>query len=125
MSCGFYAPLDVEQIDGEHWRLLAALNYVSDTYGSIIVPAGFVTDFASTPQIVWSIGMPKSGIYDCAAVVHDYLYVMGGLLTDRTYTKVDADAIFNEAMGVLGVGRVKRYFMYQAVKWFGRGAFPS
>lgn len=119
----FLNPLCAEQIDADHWRLTAGLGYQSETYGVILVPEGFVTDFASTPQIVWSIGMPKSGIYDRAAVIHDYLYTKGGKLPMRTYTKADSDAIFNEAMGILGVGSVKRWMMYQAVKLFGKGSF--
>src|SRR5437868_748210 len=39
----------------------------------IVVPAGFVTDFASIPRAFWS-GMSPHGQYSRAAVLHDYLY---------------------------------------------------
>ena len=123
----FLDRLVVEQVDSAHWKLYEPLRYVSFTWGMISVPELFVTDFASTPRVVWSFGMPKSGIYDSAAVVHDYLYVMGGRLPGREQpiTKAEADLIFKEAMGVLGVGKAKRWLMYQAVRAFGKGAFQA
>lgn len=45
----------------------------------IRVPAGFVTDFASIPRAFWVV-LPPTGKYGKAAVVHDYLYVMGGII---------------------------------------------
>lgn len=123
----FGGDLDTRQIDAEDWMLLTELRYQSaGPLGLITVPNGFVTDFASTPQIVWSIGMPKSGEYDKAAVVHDYLYKMGGEIDGKPiYTKAQADWVFNEAMGVLGVNKVKRAMMYAAVVMFGRGNFKK
>ncbi len=123
---GFLDPLDVMQLDDDTWKLLDDLRYWSAVRPALIkVPYGFVTDFASTPQIVWTIGMPKSGIYDKAAVIHDYLYTMGGHVAGVpfVYTKADADAIFKEALGVVGVNGIKRWAMYTAVRLFGRGAF--
>lgn len=40
---------------------------------SLTVPAGFVTDYASIPQRLWSLYSPHD-VYSRAAVVHDYLY---------------------------------------------------
>jgi hypothetical protein len=48
--------------------------------------------------------------YDGAAVLHDWLYRAGGV------TREQADAVFDEAMGVLQVGRVARWLMYRAVR---------
>ena len=79
----------------------------------IHVPSGFKTDLASTPFFAWSLGFPKWGQYSKAAVVHDYLYQ--SKLVDRA----TADAIFREAMGVLGVPRWKANVMYSAVRLFG------
>jgi hypothetical protein len=47
-------------------------------------------------------------------VLHD----AGYYLQDRS--RAEYDRIFLEAMGVLGVGRLKRRLMYLAVHWFGR-----
>ena len=35
--------------------------------------AGFVTDLASTPQILWSM-LPRAAAYSYPAIIHDYLY---------------------------------------------------
>jgi hypothetical protein len=122
----FTEPLEVEYIDGRTWKLIAAFDYVLDWKNEasqiINVPAGFVTDFASIPRALWDI-LPPTGKYGKAAVIHDYLYVNGGNLPPDQFSKTDADRIFYEAMGILGVGQVTRYVMWQAVKVFGKGAF--
>jgi len=51
------------------------------------VPAGFVTDFASTPRALWSV-IPPTGRYQLAAVVHDFLY------WDQGCTREQADTVF-------------------------------
>jgi hypothetical protein len=80
------------------------------------VPQGYVTDFASVPRpFRWLV--PKSGKYNQAAVVHDYIYTN----LYRTLTKDQADQIFFDAMQELGVVRWKRKLMYFAVRIGGRG----
>lgn len=51
------------------WRPAAA----DKVNRAVEVPPGFVTDFASIPQIFW-IALPKDGRYAYAAIIHDYLY---------------------------------------------------
>jgi len=80
----------------------------------IDVPAGYATDFASIPRFFWRI-LPPWGNYGKAAVVHDWLCDIEPKLCDSD-TAAD---IFNEAMVVLGVGKIKRGIMVKAVKWFG------
>lgn len=119
--------IEVKQISADKWQTLDLITYSSDlTKGvPITVPIGFITDFASTPEFVWSLGMPKSGIYDPAAVVHDYLYVQAGHLPGRgdQIPKSTADLIFQDALKFLGVGNPKRWMMYIAVKEFGKGNY--
>ena len=60
--------------DGQDSMLTENLQYrVLQTTFVIVVPAGFVTDFASTPRALWSV-IPPTGRYQLAAVVHDFLY---------------------------------------------------
>ena len=121
----FRSDLDVTQMDGQNWKLFSPLIYESaEPLGEIIVPAGFVTDFASTPRIVWTF-MPKSGEYDAAAVVHDYLYKSGGKIGLKSYIKADADKIFDEALKLLGTKQPVRGIMYAMVKAFGKGSFTQ
>lgn len=42
-------------------------------YGRIFIPAGYVSDFASVPQVLWWL-IPPHGRTAPACIVHDYLY---------------------------------------------------
>jgi len=75
----------------------------------VCVPEGFVTDFASVPRPLWPI-FPPTGIYDRAAVVHDYL------CSQDTCGRFMADAVFREAMRELGVPWWRRVAMYWGVR---------
>lgn len=97
---------------------------VETSIGVVIIPAGFETDFASVPQLFWSI-VPPMGKYFIAAVLHDYFYREPGSRTDvvaicdRVITREFADYIFLEEMVDLGVSWWKRKIMYKAVRMFG------
>ena len=60
-------------------------------FDAVTVPTGFVTDFASIPQIFWSILRPD-GDYAYAAAIHDWLY------WDQARPRHVADQIFALAM---------------------------
>ncbi len=116
-------PLEIEYIDGRTYRVVEPFVYLVDGE-LIVVPSGFETDFASIPRPIWNL-LPPTGKYGKAAVVHDYLYVMGGKIPEvpgRVFTKKEADRMFLDAMGDLDVPWY-RFLMYQAVRWFGRGSF--
>ncbi len=74
------------------------------------VPKGFITDGASIPKIFWPLIGGPLGPYAPAAVVHDFIYKYQ--LRDRE----EADRIFLEAMGVLGVAWWRRRSMWLAVR---------
>lgn len=109
----FLTKLKVEYVDGNLWELSHSLSYnVNDAGDVITVPKGFITDFASVPVVAnWFI--PKSGQYDPAAVIHDWLYFK----KDRP--RSECDGIFCEAMKVLGVSKSKAQTMYIALRTFG------
>ena len=116
----FTTPLIVSPLpDGRKWRLVAGFGYDVGKKGSgdrITVPVGFITDFASSPSLVWSF-IPKWGKYGKAAIIHDFLYQ-----TNRR-TRKEADDIFHEAMGVLGVASWRCFLMYWGVRMVGRLAW--
>ena len=99
--------------------LLAPLAYYSPLLNVIIiVPAGFVTDYASVPRApltYWLFG----GVGDEAAVIHDYAYD-GGLCTRSM-----ADEIYREALEACGVPAWQRGPMYAAVRVFGAARYAS
>ena len=97
-------------------RLLAGFDYAVGELGSgeiVRVPVGFETDFASVPWGFWNLE-PPLGHAGKAAVVHDYLYATKGL--GGRYSRGRCDAIFREAMKVLGVPMWKRTLLWAAVR---------
>ena len=115
----FTTPLIVTPLaDGKHWELIEPFEYHVGSKESdeiITVPKGYVTNFASIPQIFWNI-LPPVGTYGKAAVIHDWLYSNIGL---NQYTRKQCDDIFLEAMVVLKTGRLARWMIYSHVRWWG------
>lgn len=111
--------------DGRHFQLLKSYEYYLDQPGgeTIIVPVGYITDFASVPRLFWTFGIDPFGKPARAAIIHDWLYSTAGGNKVPPYTKAEADRIFYEAMGVLKVNGFKRWLMFQGVKYGGKGAW--
>lgn len=119
MQPSFHLPPSLTPDDsGRNWTLNAPFSYDSSV-GRIDVPAGFVTDFASVPKLLWNV-LPPFGRYGNAAIIHDYLYRTQGYAS-----KPVADAIFLEAMKALGVSRLTRTLMYYAVSLFGGHSYKG
>jgi len=114
----FTSPLVVEYLGEHKWKLVHAFEYYREP-GTIKIPAGFITDFASIPKTFWSILSPY-GKHGKAAVVHDYLYFI-----NKEYDRKQADDIFKEAMKVLGVNWLVRGIIYNVVRWFSGGAWKK
>lgn len=55
------------------WELYEPFEETLSDGSTILIPAGYVTDFASVPMLLWSF-LPPIGKYNRAALVHDYLY---------------------------------------------------
>jgi len=123
--------------DGRRWKLIRTFVYEVGSKGSdkkIEVPAGFVTDFASSPPAIWWL-IPPWGKYGKAAILHDYLYLnhrylaqaqsfreeraAGRALNPKRVTREYADNVFREAMTVLGVAPWRVKLMYWGVRCFG------
>lgn len=92
----------------EEFILVEDLIYQGNT-DTFTVPAGFITDFASVPRILWNL-FPPYGKYTKAAVLHDYFYIV------QTISRKDADGLFRRTMRELGVGKVRRWLMWAAVR---------
>jgi len=107
--------------DGRSWVLREEFGYDVEELGSddkINVPEGFMTDFASVPRPLWWL-FPRWGRYGNAAVIHDFCY------WEQSRSRKQADDIFLEAMGVLGVRKLTRYILYLSVRIFGCLAWKS
>lgn len=124
----FTTPLDYRRLDdGRLWEILAPFTYhvgAEDSGVVVTVPVGFVTDLTSSPRGLWNLFPPSGGQYDKAAVIHDYLYATQRLMA-APVSRARVDAIFLEAMAVLGVGWFTRHLIYRAVRIGGRGVWQQ
>ena len=101
--------------DGRTWVIMRDFGYDVGTEASgdrIDVAVGFQTDFATIPRPFWII-LPKWGRYGNATVIHDWLY------WTQARPRRLADAIFLEAMGVLGVSGPVKSALYWGARLFG------
>lgn len=112
----FISKLRVERLGEGSWRLLEDLGYDQNTPFSaeVIVPAGFVTDFASVPRLPLAY-LLAGGVGDPAAVVHDYLYRE----IPHSVSRAQADEVFYQALLVCGVAKWRAYVMWAAVRCCG------
>lgn len=109
----FSSPLRLDDLGNRTFMLVMPLTCTLDDGNIIEVPAGFITDFASVPQVFWNI-IPPHGPYGKSAVIHDCLYQTSGF--QGKYTRKEADQIFLRGMEVLGVPWLTRHTMYRAVR---------
>lgn len=96
--------------DGK-FELLNDLHYRTATGELVIVPRGFLTDYASVPWYGrWLV--PKVGRYNRASVVHDYL------VTESGKEWKESNRIFLEAMKADKVRLWRQVVIYLAVELY-------
>ena len=111
---------DAESWNGVDWRLVTDLRVMISDSILLEIPAGFVTDGASIPKFYrWRFS--RLGKYVRAAVVHDWLYRMGG----EGLTRKQCDQVFLVLMRQDGVGDWASKVMYRAVRVGGRGSYKE
>lgn len=108
---------------GDQWVLKRGFKFYYEKESGeridVVIPEGFITDFASTPRFLYSV-FPPIGIYNKAAMVHDFLYCKD---CSFPLSRADADKFFLQAMQVLKVAKWKRKVMFFAVRLFGKSHF--
>lgn len=107
---------------GNKWELVEPFSFYykkqNKTIETIVIPKGFITDFASTPRILYPI-IPPIGIYNKACIIHDYIY------QERIFPRKTCDLCFLQAMEVLEVPKWKRYLMFIIVRLFGKKYYAN
>ncbi|MEO8577012.1 MAG: DUF1353 domain-containing protein [Gemmatimonadales bacterium] len=109
--------------DGADWMLQSPLIHEirKNSPYVVIVPRGFVTDFASIPkplQILRGL-LPTTDRYGTAALVHDYLYWR------QDCTREQSDNIMAMAMMESGVPLLERRIIHEGVRQFGQSAWDE
>jgi hypothetical protein len=88
----------------------------------IIIPVGFVTDFASVPRLLRGIVQP-AGNHNLATLIHDYLYDQRYSITNKADWKKDrlfADQEMLHWLKIAGASWIKCQLMYLAVRIGGK-----
>jgi len=112
-NCRFEETLRVEvplHDDGKRVLLADLRFYGNGSY--VCIPAGFETDYASVPRLLWNI-LPPTGPWTYPSVLHDWLYANAGI---DWYDREEADNAFLEAMLAVGVGKLRAYVMWAGVR---------
>lgn len=87
---------------------------------TVLVPAGFLTDFASVPEALW-FWISPFGKHQEAALIHDCLYGNKGAIQgiEKKLTRKEADELFYQIMLKDGVNKNKAKAMKLGVRLFG------
>ena len=114
------APLLQPFADGEDWMLLSPMiaKLGNGTPMIVIVPRGFVTDYASIPKPLRLL-LPTNGAYGNAAVIHDYLYWR------QDCTRSQSDNIMAIAMKDAGVPSSQLRAIHIGVRIGGQGSWDG
>ncbi|MEH6436709.1 DUF1353 domain-containing protein [Massilia sp. DD77] len=119
MTPRFHTTLSVKRVkpDSDDWVLTSTLVFESVVLDRlVVVPSGFVTDFASVPRLPFTFWL-FGAVAQEAAVVHDHLYSTGEV------SRKLADEVFAEASKACGVSAWRRGPMWLGVRLFGAGRY--
>lgn len=104
-------PPDGRDVTGPTWSPAAVEH---------IVRAGFVTDLASVPVLLWGV-IASYGRQTLPAVLHDTLYAAAGAGSAPRARRLrrEADVLFRSNLRETGAGPVRQWLMWAAVRTFG------
>lgn len=114
----FVTPLNVrKKDDSDTWILISAFLYKSDVLGyTVVVHAGFETDFASVPRLPLMYWLFGDTAHE-AAVVHDFLY------RHSKVSRSTADAVLREASEAAKVPAWRRWGMWAGARLGGWASY--
>ncbi len=119
----FVTTLKTDQTDRRTYKLLDDLVLADEEQRTIVVPAGFITDFASIQVLhnafLFVLFALVSGYGNYAATVHDFLYSEGRV------NRKEADAVLYRALRAEGVARWRAYLFWLGVRIGGAKHFTK
>lgn len=90
--------------------------YSAELDRTIVVPAGFTTDWGSVPRsLEWVVSGEDSTLVP-GSIIHDYVYRNRGNIPGGRLTRKQADLLLVECMATLGAGWAKRNAVYAGVR---------
>lgn len=104
-------PINLEELTPTSYRLIEPFTYNADDGRQFHIPAGFITDGASSPFRI--LITTWGGHYSTAALVHDWFYKTGVIPRD------DADSKMVEIMSKTGVNFWVKWGIWFMVRAFG------
>jgi hypothetical protein len=118
----FIAPLAAEQLGRWEWRLIRELQLADPEHELIVVPAGYLTNFASIRGLrVWLVLIYALlvGYGNASCAVHDFIYEEGRL------TRRQCDDVLYRALRAEGVARWRAWLFFMGVRIGGKSHYNS
>ena len=94
------------ETDRSYWQFLEKFQYVSPKWGTIEVPKGFYTDFASAPPQMHSIIDDDSPIILFPSAPHDFLFTSPGVIIISRSSASSRVSFSNRRMCRMGLIRL-------------------
>ena len=92
-----------------------------ETKKTFDIKAGFRSDWCSIPSFLSCFGFSKRNVkWDCAGIIHDYLYGNGRKLEISRKT---ADKLFKNECRSHGTTKIKAFLMYISLRLFAKKAY--
>jgi hypothetical protein len=115
--------------DRSYWQFLDPFQYVSAMWGSIDIPKGFYTDFASVPPKLHSIVDDDSPIILFPSAPHDFLFTKrkdkndtrGWLNDQKQLSLTQVNHVLTEAMAICGANFLTQNIVFAAVELANEG----
>ena len=114
--------------DRSYWQFLDKFQYVSPKWGTIEVPKGFYTDFASVPPQIHSVIDDDSPVILFPSAPHDFLFTKrpsdgtrGWVSKTKQLTLNEVNHVLTEAMSFCGANLLTRNVVFAAVELANQG----
>jgi uncharacterized protein DUF1353 len=109
--------------DRSYWQFLDKFQYVSPGWGTIEIPTGFYTDFASVPPQLRSLVDDDSPIILLPSAPHDFLFTKRedkkctrGWIGNKQLSLTEVNQVLTEAMSFCGADEWIRDAVFFAVE---------
>lgn len=119
------AELRARNASAQLWMLAGEFAVLSQNFGRVVVPAGFVGDLASVPR--WALPYLDDDAPEIlyGSIVHDWIYSRQGELPGRRLTRAEADELLRLCMLACGARPAQARLVWLAVRLGGGGHWKA